>query len=84
MVYSVIQHLVHINLAGKLRKRLILHVIKFADLIGADSREIVFTSGATEADNLAIKGAAHFYQTKVNTLLLVKLSTRQYWILAVN
>lgn len=32
-----------------------------ADLINADSREIVFTSGATESDNLAIKGAAHFY-----------------------
>jgi cysteine desulfurase len=32
-----------------------------ADLIHADSREIVWTSGATEADNLAIKGVAHFY-----------------------
>ncbi len=32
-----------------------------ADLIGADAREIVWTSGATEADNLAIKGAATFY-----------------------
>ncbi|KAG5836335.1 cysteine desulfurase, mitochondrial [Anguilla rostrata] len=35
-----------------------------ADLIGADSREIVFTSGATESNNTAIKGVARFYKAK--------------------
>ena len=43
-----------------------------ADLINADAKEIVFTSGATESDNLAIKGAAHFYQTKGKHLITVK------------
>lgn len=43
-----------------------------ADLINADPREIVWTSGATESDNLAIKGAAHFYKKKGNHLITVK------------
>ena len=43
-----------------------------AALINADAKEIVFTSGATESDNLAIKGAAHFYKTKGKHLITVK------------
>jgi cysteine desulfurase len=43
-----------------------------AALLGADPREIVWTSGATESNNLAIKGAAHFYQTRGKHLITVK------------
>jgi cysteine desulfurase len=43
-----------------------------AALIGADPREIVWTSGATESNNLAIKGAAGFYKTKGKHLITVK------------
>jgi cysteine desulfurase len=43
-----------------------------AALIGADPREIVWTSGATESNNLAIKGAAHFYKTRGKHLVTVK------------
>ncbi|MCP1290786.1 MULTISPECIES: IscS subfamily cysteine desulfurase [Chromobacterium] len=43
-----------------------------AKLINADSKEIVWTSGATESDNLAIKGAAHFYKSKGKHLITVK------------
>jgi len=42
---------------------------QLADLINADSREIVWTSGATESDNLAIKGAAYFYKGKGQHIL---------------
>lgn len=44
-----------------------------ADLINADPREIVWTSGATESDNLAIKGAAHFYQKKGKHIVTSKI-----------
>jgi cysteine desulfurase len=43
-----------------------------ADLVNADPREIVWTSGATESDNLAIKGAAHFYRKKGNHVITLK------------
>jgi cysteine desulfurase len=43
-----------------------------AQLIGADPREIVWTSGATESNNLALKGAAQFYKTRGKHLITVK------------
>jgi cysteine desulfurase len=43
-----------------------------AALINADPREIVWTSGATESNNLAIKGAAHFYSSRGKHLITVK------------
>jgi len=43
-----------------------------AALVNADPREIIWTSGATESNNLAIKGAAHFYKTKGKHIITVK------------
>ncbi|HTN31854.1 MAG TPA: IscS subfamily cysteine desulfurase [Pseudomonas sp.] len=44
-----------------------------ADLVSADPREIVWTSGATESDNLAIKGVAHFYASKGKHIITSKI-----------
>ena len=46
--------------------------MQVAALINADPREIVWTSGATESDNLAIKGAAHFYRKKGKHIITCK------------
>ena len=43
-----------------------------AKLVNCDPKEIVWTSGATESNNLAIKGAAHFYKTRGNHIVTVK------------
>ncbi|RCU48784.1 MULTISPECIES: IscS subfamily cysteine desulfurase [Corallincola] len=45
---------------------------QIAELVNADPREIVFTSGATESNNLGIKGAAHFYSKKGKHIITLK------------
>ncbi len=44
-----------------------------ADLVNCDPREIVWTSGATESDNLALKGVAHFYRKRGNHIINSKI-----------
>ena len=46
--------------------------VEVARLVNADSKEIVWTSGATESDNLALKGAANFYKAKGKHLVTMK------------
>lgn len=46
---------------------------KVADLIGANSKEIVFTSGATESNNLSLKGVASFYGDKRRHIITTQI-----------
>jgi cysteine desulfurase len=45
---------------------------KVAKVIGADAKDIIFTSGATESNNLAIKGVANFYKDQKDHIITVK------------
>ena len=47
--------------------------LNVSNLVNCDPREIIFTSGATESDNLAIKGAAYFYQNKGKHIVTSKI-----------
>lgn len=52
-----------------------------ADLIGADPKEIIFTSGATESNNLAIKGVANFYRDKKKHIITTQTDRKSFsWI----
>ena len=69
MEHLVIQHQDLILLVGTVIKLIKDARQNVANLIKCDSKEVIWTSGATESNNLAIKGAAHFYKSKGNHLI---------------
>ena len=57
---------------------------QIATLIGADAREIIFTSGATESNNMSLKGVARFYKAKKKHVITTqtvseRVSEQQTW-----
>ena len=50
-----------------------------AAIIGADPKEIIFTSGATESNNIAVKGVPSFYKDKKKHVITTQVITRGWW-----
>lgn len=46
---------------------------QIANLINADNKEIIFTSGATECNNIAVKGVARFYKERKNHIVTTQI-----------
>lgn len=54
---------------------------QIADLINCDPKEIIFTSGATECNNIAVKGVARFYRAKKNKIITTQTVIQIQWYL---
>lgn len=50
-----------------------------ANLVGADPKEIVFTSGATESNNISVKGVARFYSSKKKHIITTQTVSVNSW-----
>lgn len=55
-------------------------LFQVADLIGADPKEIIFTSGATESNNLAIKGISNFYRDRKKHIITTQTERECPWV----
>lgn len=55
-----------------------------AELIGADPKEVVFTSGATESNNVAIKGVARFYASKKKHIVTTQTVSKHHKLFRLN
>lgn len=60
-------------LSKKQERYILINKKQVAKLVGADSKEIIFTSGATESNNLALKGVANFYKNKKNHIITTNI-----------
>ena len=56
-----------------------MYLQQVATIIGADPREIIFTSGATESNNISVKGTARFYKSKKNHVITTQTVSWMIW-----